>query len=223
MKIIKGIFNNQWVMNIGTGLILYIITTIISKIILNKATNKERQRQIDNANKEIIRILKPYVVNKNILNKMIITSIISSVARKYNLSVNEILDVKSICEELIREILESSYVDNEKKSEYAVYLNDIIESYKSFDDIKERVVLLSESESRLKNYKNIYSLLSFCMMSIVLVISIFVTIFSEKEYEFYSSVSEPIQITMLILIAEIGMMLPAMVLIVKNKAVKYKK
>ena len=66
MELIKDIFNNEWVINIGTGLLVYIITTIISKIILNKATNKEKQ--VDNANKEIIRILKLYVVEKNMLN-----------------------------------------------------------------------------------------------------------------------------------------------------------
>lgn len=43
---------------------MYIITNIVSRIILNKAINKEKQKQIDAANKEAIRILKPYVVEK---------------------------------------------------------------------------------------------------------------------------------------------------------------
>ena len=62
MKLVEKIVNNQWVINIGTGIAVYIITTIISKIIFNKATNKERQKQVNNAKNEIIRILKPYVV-----------------------------------------------------------------------------------------------------------------------------------------------------------------
>ncbi len=217
METIKNFFSNQWVINIGTGLIVYIVTTIISRIILNKATNKEKQKQIENANNEIIRILKPYIVEKNILNKMIISSIIESVTRKYKLSVNEVFNVKAICEELTREILESSYVDNENKREYVLYLKDIIEDYKSIDEFNQSIGQISQSESKLKNYRNIYYLISLCMISIVLIISIFVTAFSEKEYKFWFSMSEPVMITMLILIAEIGMMLPAMLMILKNK------
>ena len=58
MEIAKNILNNEWVVNIGTGLAVYIFTTIISKMILTKATNKEKQKKISSANNEVIRILK---------------------------------------------------------------------------------------------------------------------------------------------------------------------
>ena len=44
MKQLKDILNNQWVINIGTGLVVYIITNVSSRFIINKATNKEKQR-----------------------------------------------------------------------------------------------------------------------------------------------------------------------------------
>lgn len=223
MEIIKNIFSNQWVINIGTGIIVYIFTSIVSKIILNKATNKEKQKQVDNANKTIIRILKPYVVDKNILNEMIINSIIEDVAREYNLSVNEIFNAKVICEELTREILESSYVDNERKREYILYLHSIIENHKSIEEINENITMLSETTTQLKRYRNIYSIISICMLTIVLIISISVTSFSEREYEFWISMSEPMQITMLILVAEIGIMFPTIILILKNTRKNRKK
>ncbi len=47
------------VINIGTGIVVYSITSVISKLIFNKATNKEKQKQINNANNELIRILIP--------------------------------------------------------------------------------------------------------------------------------------------------------------------
>lgn len=221
METIKNIFSNQWVINIGTGIIVYIFTSIVSKIILNKATNKEKQKQIDNANKTIIRILKPYVADENILNEMIINSIIEDVAREYNLSSNEIFNAKVICEELTREILESSYVDNEKKREYIFYLHSIIENYKSIDTINESLTMLSKSTTQLK--RNMYSIVSICMLIVVLAISISVTSLSQKEYEFLFSMSEPMQITMLILIAEIGIMFPTIILILKNTRKNRKK
>lgn len=223
MEAVKNFFSNQWVINIGTGLIVYIVTTIISRIIINKAANKQKQQQIENANSEIIRILKPYVVERNILNKMIINSITESVARKYNLSIDEVLNVRAICEELIREILESSYVDNEKKSEYVVYLNDIIADFKSIDEYIQSIEQLSTKQNKLRNYSKLYSLISFSMISIVLLISILVTLFSEEDLKFIFSNSEPVQITVLILIAELGTMLSVMTVILANNRNKYKR
>lgn len=213
MEQIKNILNNQWVINIGTGLVVYIITTIISRIILNKATNKEKQKQMDNANKEVIRILKPYIVEKNFLNEEIIICIIKSVARKFDVSFREIYNVREICEELIREILESSYVDNEKKEEYIYYLNDIIEKNEQKVEIKENLEALLEKKYQItKNKTKLYNILSLYMSFIVMIISVLVTIFSESKYESFFSISEPMQISILIIITEISMMVSVLYL-----------
>ncbi|MCI9247267.1 MAG: hypothetical protein HFJ30_09235 [Clostridia bacterium] len=55
-------------------------------------------------------------------------SIVDSVVRKFEVLPNEIYNIKEIYEELIKEILESSYVDNINKSEYILYLNDTIQA-----------------------------------------------------------------------------------------------
>jgi len=223
MELVEKIVNNQWVINIGTGIAVYIVTTIISKIIFNKATNKERQKQVNNANNEIIRILKPYVVEKDILSKKIISSIIESIARKFGVSANELYNIKEICEELIREILESSYVDSNKKKEYISYLNDIILDESKYSMLNESIEQTSERQRQLNRYRKIYSFVSMCMAITVMIISIFVTVFSDSEFDFFHSISEPVQISMLIIIAEIGMMLPIILLILKNRKDKNKK
>lgn len=197
--------------------ILYIVTTIISKIIFNKATNKERQKQVNNANNEIIRILRPYVVEKDILSKKIISSIIESIVRKFGVSANELYNIKEICEELIREILESSYVDSNKKKEYISYLNDIILDESKYSVLNESFEQISERQRQLNRYRKIYSFMSMCMAITVMIISIFVTVFSDSEFDFLHSISEPVQISMLIIIAEIGMMLPIILFILKSR------
>ena len=62
------------------------------------------------------------------INEKLMISIVDSVARKFEVLPNEIYNIKEICEELIKEILESSYVDNINKSEYILYLNDTIQA-----------------------------------------------------------------------------------------------
>lgn len=217
MELIKNFFNNQWVINIGTGLIVYIVTTAVSRIILNKATNREKQKQIENANNEVIRILKPYVVEKNVLNENIIMCIIKSVARKYNVHFKEIFNVIEICEELTREILENSYLDNEKKIEYISHLDDIMEENKSKVELKENLnVFLKKAYQTIEHKNKLYNILSLYMSFIVMFISIFVTIFSKSEYNKIFSISEPVLISMLIIITEISMLLSLLYIKKKN-------
>lgn len=209
MELIKSIINNQWIINIGTGLVVYIVTTIISRVILNKATNNEKQKQIQKANKEIIRILKPYVVEKNILTEAIISSVRKSVAREYNVISEEVFSVKDICEELIREILQSSYVDSQKKSEYIYYLNDIIENLKKEKNLEKSLELVLEyNRLQIHNENKFLKRLSICMMIIVLIISIIITIFEKNRNASLFYLSEPAQITILIILTEITLMFP---------------
>lgn len=58
-------------------------------MILTKATNKEKQKKISSANNEVIRILKPYVVEKNMINEKLMISIVDSVARKFEVLPND--------------------------------------------------------------------------------------------------------------------------------------
>ncbi len=61
------------------------------------------------------------------------------------------------------------------------------------------------------------------MITIVMIISILVTMFSDSKYNFLYEVSEPVQISMLVIIAEIGMMLPIILMILKNRNDRNKK
>lgn len=225
MEVLDKIFSNQWIINIGTGIFVYIITACISKFILNKASDNEKQTKIDIANREIIKILKPYVVEEELLCDKTIESTIESISRKYVLSNKEVMNVKEICEELVREILESTYVDNQKKKEYIFHLTEIIENYSKIDEVEESLDTLKEIRINTKKYRKIYNLVSMYMLIIVLIITIFVTILSgypEMEYNFMSSLSEPMQISIIIIIMELALLVPIIYYILMNK-IKEKK
>lgn len=209
MELIKNIMNNQWVVNIGTGMVVYIITTIISKVILNKATDNEKQKQIQKANNEIIRILKPYVVEKNILTEIIINSVKKSVAREYNLLPEEIYSVKDICEELTREILQSAYVDNQTKTEYISYLNNVIENVTKEKDLKKNLeIILKYNQLQMNRKSGFFKGLRIWMMIIVVLICIIITMFEENKINSFFYLSEPVQITILIILLEVSLLYP---------------
>ena len=206
MELIKNFFNNQWVINIGTGLVVYIVTNIISRIILNKAANKEKQKQIENANKEIIRILKPYVVENNILNKNVINAVIKSISRKFYIPSEDLFSDKEICEELIREILESSYVNNDKKFDYINYLSNIMkEDFKRERELEKIQNVFLQYRYQANKKDKLYNVVSTYMIFIVIIISSLVTLFSESKIESLSNLSQPMQIGTLIIIVEISL------------------
>ncbi len=142
---------------------------------------------------------------------MIILSVIESVAINFSLLSNDLFSVKQICEELIREILESSYVDNKNKKEYICYLKKNIEN-ENTHVILNNTDFEPKREQLNNKFENTYNLLSLFMVSIALCISIFVTIFSDSQYKFFYTISEPLKIGMLIVIAELGMMLPMFII-----------
>ncbi len=224
MGLIKNVLSNQWVVNIGTGLIVYISTTILSRIFFNKAANKEKQKSIGNANAEVIRILKPYVLKSNILKANTISSVIESIARKYGLKGEEIYSIKEICEELTREILENPYLDSDKKSEYLQYLNSLINE--SIRENNVGIADLYEMEYDIRLHKEkmkLYDRYSVVMILIVLLISILVTAFSSASIvEPFLQIPETVQISVVIVITELGMLMPLTYIGKYRKKVKQK-
>lgn len=114
----KEFLQNPWVCGIGGGIISGIIVFYITKWLMGKKDNSLYLRQIQSANLEVISILKPYIADNGLPNEKIMSAIIASTARKYNVEINELYQIQVFCEELIKEIVENVYVSSEKKKEY---------------------------------------------------------------------------------------------------------
>ncbi|MCL2311527.1 MAG: hypothetical protein FWC41_03400, partial [Firmicutes bacterium] len=101
---------NPWVVGIGGGLISGFVVYMITKFSISKKSNTEYYKQINQANSEVIRILKPYVADNGLPDKDILNAIISAVARKYLIQSDEMYSIQIFCEELIKEIIDNVYV-----------------------------------------------------------------------------------------------------------------
>lgn len=145
---VLSFLENQWVVGIGAGIISGIIVYLITKWVFQRKDNSKHLEQINNANMDIIRILKPYVAEKGLPEKEIIDAIILSTSRKYNVKSDELYSIRIVCEELIREIIENVYVSSDKKKEYSNNLKEYLLSLHSESD---RSFLISDIELELKN------------------------------------------------------------------------
>lgn len=139
---------NQWVVGIGAGIISGIIVYFITKRFFQRKDNSKHLEQINSANMDIIRILKPYVAEKGLPEKEIIDAIILSTSRKYNVKSDELYSIRIVCEELIREIIENVYVSSDKKKEYS---NSLKEYLLNLHSERDKSLLISDIKLELKN------------------------------------------------------------------------
>lgn len=142
---------NQWVVGIGGGIVSGIIVYLITKWIFQRKDNSKYLEQINTANMDIIRTLKPYVAEKGLPEKEIIDAIILSTARKYKVKNDELYSIRIICEELIREIIENVYVSTDKKKEYSIQLKEYLHELSTEQD---KSLLISDIQNEIKNTEN---------------------------------------------------------------------
>lgn len=171
MDMLKNILNNQWVINIGTGIIVAIITWLASNVIFKKITKKDLNENINDSNREIIKTLKPYITEDDIIDNLLLNSIRNSVARRFDCKPVNLYNDIEICEELIKEILDEDFLPIDEKRKYICKLNIII--LKSEKAIIEQEIVKLENENtydiNFQKRRSIYTKTSMLLISAVIV------------------------------------------------------
>lgn len=132
-------FDNAWVIGvlggIISGLAVYFITTFIEKI----KNQKEYIKRVQLANDNLITLLKKEVGYGigNISNQLI-SSMIDSISLKYKVKATDLYNIYEICQLLIYDIMDTSFVVSDNKRQYYQKLELIAESWiNGLTDIEE--------------------------------------------------------------------------------------
>lgn len=120
------IFNNAWVVGIGGGILSGLIVTLITRYIFSKKDNKEYAQKVSVVNKEVVYALRPGISEGHIPDKEVLSSLINATARKYKVERNDTYQAKQIAEELIKEIMDSSFISSETKKNYCETLAHLV-------------------------------------------------------------------------------------------------
>lgn len=171
----KEFLQNPWVCGIGGGIISGIIVFYITKWLMGKKDNSLYLRQIQSANLEVISILKPYIADNGLPNEKIMSAIIASTARKYNVEINELYQIQVFCEELIKEIVENVYVSSEKKKEYTDQLANYISNISSANN--KEIGAIREVVARKDVGDRYRTILSATLAMMSMIITIFASLF----------------------------------------------
>ncbi len=112
------LLNNTWIAGIGTGLLSGFLVTWVTNKLISKQDEKELARSIGAANKEILYALRSEISEEQVPALEVVEALINSTARRHKLEARHILHPKQIAEELIKEIMDSSFISSTTKRQF---------------------------------------------------------------------------------------------------------
>jgi len=118
----KEFFTNVWVVGIIGGVLSGIFVSWITRIIFSKRDNKEYLQKILQANREVVYAIRPTISEGEIPSISIINSLISSNSIRYSIEIKDMYSIEQICDELIKEVMDSSFISSKVKTDYCEHL-----------------------------------------------------------------------------------------------------
>ncbi len=115
--------SNSWVVSIVSGIIVFILTNLF----INIKNRRKYKKLIYDADIMILNHLRGYVVDNGLPKTEVIEAVKSSIAREYAVKCEELLSVKSICEDLVKDIIGNTYISNDNKKKYIEMLQSYLE------------------------------------------------------------------------------------------------
>ena len=144
---IKIIQIGKYILSFG-GIIL--ILSILGNIYLLIRGAKETRQKIDNANEEIIGILKRNIYDEYIPQISLVYDIIDETAKKYRLKKNKLHDAKNFLSSIEKDIMDNPVASREKKDK----LIGLIENEKKFITLERRISGISILWQAIKSLRS---------------------------------------------------------------------
>jgi hypothetical protein len=142
--------NNAWVVGIGTGVLSGLLVTWLLNLFISKKKDREYLQKISSANREITNSIRTGIPENNLPTREIVEALINSTARRYEVQPSELYQVKELSEELVKEVMDSSFLSPAKKIEYCAALLPLGKEYSEILPEDERSLELSIEEHRAK-------------------------------------------------------------------------
>lgn len=147
------ILNNGWFVGIGTGILSGLLVWWVTNKLFSKRDEQELARNIDLANREVIYALRSEVSEEQVPAINVVEALISATARRYKLEARYLYRPKQIAEELIKEIMDSSFISSAAKRTFCEKLQELtppVETALDRQAQKEAQALVAKVEYREK-------------------------------------------------------------------------
>jgi len=127
MQGIGELLGNQWFVGISGGLLSGFIVAVISRLILSRGHEKAYVQQVGTANREVLYAIRPEIPEEVLPKNDVLKNLIEATARKYDVNKNDMYNLTDISNELIKEVMDSSFISSPLKREFCEKLSQIKE------------------------------------------------------------------------------------------------
>jgi hypothetical protein len=122
----RALFTNNWFIGITTGIISGLVVFVITRSSLSGEAERERREKVSAANREVVYSLRAFVAEQKAPTREVVIALTASTARKFGVDVSEMLDTVQVAEDLLKEIMDSSFLSSDSKRVYCEMLNSLL-------------------------------------------------------------------------------------------------
>ena len=117
--------SNPWVVGIGGSTLSGLIVWWVTQRLFSTKENKEYIQKVLSANTEVLYALRPLISESAFPSSVIVDSVISATARKFNIKKESMNTAMQFFDELIKEVMDSNFIAPKKKIEYCKHLHEL--------------------------------------------------------------------------------------------------
>jgi hypothetical protein len=116
------LFSNPWVIGVLGSIPGGFLVNWVTGRILGKRENREYLQKVIGANREVVYAIRPGISEGQIPTAEVLASPINATARRYDVEPSDLYTPTQIAEELVKEVMDSSFISSAQKSEYCTRL-----------------------------------------------------------------------------------------------------
>ena len=152
---IGAFFSNPWVVGIGGGVLSGFLVALLTRYTFSQKDDKEYAQKLLSANLEVVYALRSLISEPVFPTKEIVNSLINANARKYNVEPGDMYNLEQLVDELIKEVMDSSFIPNKTKLEYSNQLTQLKQPLRIDTGGPGRMQFITQvqSESVRKEYR----------------------------------------------------------------------
>lgn len=117
-----SILDNPWFVGILGSLLTGIAAKWIFQAIFSERHSHEYAQKVAAVNREVILAIRPDISEGKIPDPEILNVLVSSTCRKYDVAVHDAFNVTQISEELVKELMDSTFISTATKQDYCAKL-----------------------------------------------------------------------------------------------------
>jgi hypothetical protein len=116
------ILSNPWFIGIGGGILSGLIVTVISRALLSRRDDREYAQKVLGANREVVYAVRPGISEGLVPTVDVLDSLVEATSRKYGVDRKDLYRPFEIAQELMKEVMDSSFISAKTKEDYCTRL-----------------------------------------------------------------------------------------------------